>query len=397
MLQLRAPATDNSVVGAAFTMPVPGRYANIAFAALLAAATGLAIGVAGDASWNLPLLASLLGFAVVSDLWAIDTSASLGNRSRLLMSGSFLALVVAMVLLGGTPAALIGVCTIVLGHFRFHERSDLFVNNLVAYAWFPLLGGVAFDAGREALGVGPSDSAYYALVAGVFFFALSVNFLVVAGYGCYLDHTSLRERAERALAPVLGWDLVAAALAVSMVYAYEQIGGGALALFAIVMLGAQRLLGQVFAAEQRAEQLEERMEAFAKLHVGLLHTMIRTLDLRDRMTARHSAAVAHYAREIAAACGMSETEQDVVHTAALLHDIGKFNLPDRILKADTPLSDEDWELIRSHPDDGARLVSHLDGYEVPAEIIRTHHERLNGQGYPRGLQGAQIPLGARII
>src|SRR3954447_3356141 len=261
MLQLRAPATDNSVVGAAFTMPVPGRYANVIFAAMLAAATGLAIGVAGDASWNLPLLVTLLGFAVVSDRWAIDTSASVGSRSRLLMSGSFLALVVAMVLLGGTPAALIGVCTILVGHFRFHERRDLFVNNLVAYAWFPLLGGLAFDEGHEALGVSASDPAYYALVAGVFFFALGVNFLVVAGYGCYLDHSSLREKAARALAPVLGWDLVAAALAVSMVYAYEQIGRGAVVLFAVVMLSCQRLLGQVFAAEQRAEQLEERMEA----------------------------------------------------------------------------------------------------------------------------------------
>src|SRR3954469_1352914 len=182
MLQLRAPATDNSVVGAAFTMPVPGRYANIAFAALLAAATGLAIGVAGDASWNLPLLASLLGFAVVSDLWAIDTSASLGNRSRLLMSGSFLALVVAMVLLGGTPAALIGVCTIVVGHFRFHERRDLFVNNLVAYSWFPLLGGIGFAAARDALALSSDDPGYYALVAVVFFVALAVNFLVIAGY-----------------------------------------------------------------------------------------------------------------------------------------------------------------------------------------------------------------------
>jgi putative nucleotidyltransferase with HDIG domain len=389
--------TDKSVVGAAFTIPAPGRYANAVFAALLAVATGLGIATAGTASWNLPLLASLLAFAVVSDLWAIDTSATLGTRSRLLMSGSFLALVVAMVLLGGTPAALIGVCTIVVGHFRFHERRDLFVNNLVAYSWFPLLGGIGFDLSRDALNATSDDPVYYALVAGVFFLALAVNFLVIAVYGCYLDHTSLRERAGKALTPVLGWDAVAAALAVSMIYAYEQIGGGALALFAIVMLSSQRLLGQVFAAEQRAEELEDRMEAFAKLHVGLLHTMIRTLDLRDRMTARHSAAVAHYAREIAAAIGMSEAEQEIVHTAGLLHDIGKFNLPDDILKADVPLGDAEWELIRTHPEEGARLVAHLEGYSAAAEIVRAHHERFDGKGYPHGLARTQIPLGSRII
>jgi putative nucleotidyltransferase with HDIG domain len=384
-------------VGAAFTIPAPGRYANAALAALLAAATGVAIGVAATANWNLPLLASLLVFAIVSDRWAIDTTATLGNRSRLLMSGSFLALVMAMVLLGGAPAALIGVATIVVGHFRFRERGDLFINNLVAYSWFPLLGGIGFEAGRDAFQVSSSDPVYYALVAGVFFFALSVNFLVIAVYGCYLDHSSLREKASRALAPVLGWDLVAAALAVSMVYAYQQVSVAAIAVFAFVMLGAQRLLGQAFAAEQRARQLEERMEAFAKLHVGLLHTMIRTLDLRDRMTARHSAAVAHYAREIAAAIGMSQAEQDVVHTAGLLHDIGKFNLPDSILKADVPLGDAEWQLIRTHPEEGARLVAHLEGYAAAAELVRAHHERFDGKGYPHGLERTQIPLGARII
>jgi putative nucleotidyltransferase with HDIG domain len=115
------------------------------------------------------------------------------------------------------------------------------------------------------------------------------------------------------------------------------------------------------------------------------------------MTARHSAAVAHYAREIAAAIGMSEEEQDVVHTAALLHDIGKFNLPDDILKADVPLGEADWELIRSHPEEGARLVAHLEGYAAAAELVRTHHERFDGKGYPHGLARTQIPLGARII
>ena len=389
--------TDISAVGAALTIPAPGRYANAAMAVALAAATGLAIVVAGAADWNLPLLLSLLGFAVVSDLWAIETSASLGNKGRLLMSGSFLALVIAMVLLGGAPAALIGAGTIVLGHLRFHERRDLFENNLVAYSWFPLLGGIGFDASRDALAVTSSDPGYYALVVGVFFFALTVNFLVIAGYGCYLDRTSLREKARRALAPVLGWDLVAAALAVSMIYAYDQIGGGALAVFAVLMLSSQRLLGQVFAAEQRAEQLEQRMEEFAKLHVGLLHTMIRTLDLRDRMTARHSAAVAHYAREIAAAIGMTEAEQDIVHTAGLLHDIGKFNLPDDILKADVPLGEAEWELIRAHPEEGAQLVSHLEGYAAAAELVRAHHERFDGKGYPNGLFAREIPLGARII
>jgi len=366
-------------------------------ATALVAAVGVGLVAAGAANWDIPVFVALSAFAVVSDLWAIDTTANPTGKDRLLMSGSFLALVVAMALLGAVPAALIGVGTILVGHLRFGERRDLFVNNLVAYAWFPLLGGLAFSAARHALGSTPDRPDFYALTAVIFFLALAVNLIVIVGYSAYLDRTSLRAKVRKAVEPALGWDLVAAALAVSMVYACHELGPFSLVLIGLVMLGAQRLLGQVFAAERRAGLLEERMEEFAKLHVGLLHTMIRTLDLRDRMTARHSAAVAHYAREIAAAIGMTEQEQETVHTAGLLHDIGKFNLPDDILKADKPLGDAEWELIRAHPEEGARLISHIEGYGPAADLVRAHHERFDGEGYPAGLTGMRIPLGSRII
>ena len=129
----------------------------------------------------------------------------------------------------------------------------------------------------------------------------------------------------------------------------------------------------------------------------MLSAMLRTLDLRDQMTARHSAAVARYSRAIAQRAGYSRREEELVHIAALLHDIGKFILPDRILKANVPLTDEDWMLIKRHPQQGARVVSSLDGYGPVAEIILAHHERIDGKGYPRGLAGDDIPELARII
>jgi putative nucleotidyltransferase with HDIG domain len=115
------------------------------------------------------------------------------------------------------------------------------------------------------------------------------------------------------------------------------------------------------------------------------------------MTARHSAAVARYAREIAAAAGLSESDQELAHAAGLLHDVGKFVLPDRILKSDARLTEEDWATIRKHPVEGARIVSQVDGYQAIGEVIRGHHERLDGLGYPRGLAGNEIPELARII
>ena len=89
---------------------------------------------------------------------------------------------------------------------------------------------------------------------------------------------------------------------------------------------------------------------------------MHTLDLRDRMTARHCAAVARYAREIALAAGFSEEEQELVHTAGLMHDIGKFIFPDRILKTNTKLTEEDWQIIKMHPYQGAKVVSQMEGY-----------------------------------
>jgi putative nucleotidyltransferase with HDIG domain len=115
------------------------------------------------------------------------------------------------------------------------------------------------------------------------------------------------------------------------------------------------------------------------------------------MTARHSAAVARYSRAIAHRAGLSKEEEELVHISALLHDIGKFILPDRILKANVPLTDEDWMLIKRHPQQGARVVSALDGYGPVADIILAHHERIDGKGYPRGLKGEEIPRLSRII
>jgi putative nucleotidyltransferase with HDIG domain len=367
-------------------------------AGALGVAVGLGVVAASSADWDLPLLAALSGLAVASDLWAIDTTANPTAQHRILMSGSFVALVLAMVLLGATPAMLIGLTTIVVGHLRFGERRDMFLNNLVAYGWFPLLGGLAFSGARDALGVDSNTSAlFYALVVATFVVALAVNFLVIAAYNSHLDGIPVHEKARRALIPILHWNLATAILAAAMAYAYLRVGAGVIVLIGVVLLSEQGLLSKVYAAEQRAEQLRERMDELASLHAGLLNTIIRSLDLRDRMTARHSAAVAHYAREIAAAIGMSEDEQHVVHTAALLHDIGKFNLPDPILKADVPLDEADWALIRRHPEEGARLVSYLDGYEQAAALVRSHHERFDGAGYPDGLGGTEIPLGARII
>lgn len=125
--------------------------------------------------------------------------------------------------------------------------------------------------------------------------------------------------------------------------------------------------------------------------------LLRVLEMRDALTARHSVAVARYSRALAEAAGLPEHDQDLVHTAALVHDIGKTAFPDRILSGREPLAEGDWQAIRLHPYEGALAVSEVPGLGAVSEIVLSHHERIDGQGYPRGLSGEEIPLLARVI
>jgi len=367
------------------------RLSNAALLLAIAGVTGAAIARAPAADWNMALFGILLGFSVFSDLTAIET------ESRLKISGSFLAQVLAMVFLGGTPAALIGVVSILAGWIRFREGWNFLLSNLLTYMTFPLVVGVAFHEVLLSTGITTSDPAFYVLVFGSFLAALAINFSMIAIYGSYLGISSFVDKVRTALIPLLPSELAAALMAVGVAFIYVQIGLAGVALFGIVLVTFQYLLGALLKSQDRARELEVRTKQLASFQVGMLSALLRTLDLRDQMTARHSAAVARYSRAIAQRAGFSRREEELVHIAALLHDIGKFILPDRILKANVPLTDEDWMLIRRHPQQGARVVSSLDGYGPVADIILAHHERIDGKGYPRGLEGDDIPELARII
>ena len=186
------------------------------------------------------------------------------------------------------------------------------------------------------------------------------------------------------------------AVAAILAVAYTNVGFPILLGSVLLLLIFQYLAVALLRSEDRADQLEARSIHLASLQLGVLTTLVETLALRDRMTARHAAAVARYARELATELGLDESEQDLVHTAGLLHDIGKFALPDSILHAEV-LSDQDWAVIRRHPQDGATLVGRLDGYGPVADAILYHHEHVDGSGYPAGLIGSEIPLPSRII
>jgi putative nucleotidyltransferase with HDIG domain len=369
----------------------PTRANHVLLATALVSVVVLGVLRAPTANWDFAMFGILLGFSVFSDLTAIETS------SRLKTSGSFLALVLAMVFLGGPPAAIIGVLSIFVGWLRWRDDAHDFLVNTLTYATFPLVAGLVFNQAVDRSGTTASEPIFYVLVFGTFLLALAINFSMIAADACYVWRTSFVARVRTSLIPLLPSELAAALMTVGVAYLYHEIGIAGVALFGIVLITFQYLLGALLLSQERAEELEARTKQLASFQVGMLSALLRTLDLRDQMTARHSAAVARYSRAIAQRAGLSRREEELVHIAALLHDIGKFILPDRILKANVPLTDEDWMLIRRHPQQGARVVSSLDGYGPVAEIILAHHERIDGKGYPRGLEGDDIPQLARII
>jgi putative nucleotidyltransferase with HDIG domain len=358
----------------------------------LGAAVVLGLWANQYSNWNLPLLAVLLAAAIVGDLLAFDVP---GHRLR--ASTSFLAIVTAAVFAGPTPAAVLGVITIAAIWPRSDRAPHYLLNNFVTYAWFPLLSGLAFHGAVAATNTANTEGLFFVLVFSLFVVAQVINFTMIAGYSCYVDGGRLSDKVRRVLIPVMPSELVAALLAVGIAYLYVTVGLATVGLFAVALACSQYLIGALILSQQRADELELRAKQLAGFQVALLGALLRTLDLRDRMTARHSAAVARYSREIAAAAGLSEGDQELVHTAGLLHDIGKFVLPDRILKGDAELTDLDWDEIKKHPYEGARIVSQIDGYQPVGEIVLAHHERMDGLGYPRGVQGDEIPVLARII
>ncbi len=125
--------------------------------------------------------------------------------------------------------------------------------------------------------------------------------------------------------------------------------------------------------------------------------MIHALSERDPYTFEHSEEVAQLSAEIAREMKLPPDQVETIQSAALIHDIGKIGIPDRILRKPGPLNDEEWEIMRRHPVIGAELIKGMEIYGDGVQIVRHEHEHWDGQGYPDGLAGKDIPIGARIV
>jgi diguanylate cyclase (GGDEF)-like protein/putative nucleotidyltransferase with HDIG domain len=130
---------------------------------------------------------------------------------------------------------------------------------------------------------------------------------------------------------------------------------------------------------------------------SMLSAMVSSVDNKDRYTRTHSEQVLAYSQQIAQALGLDEQTKYYIQVAALLHDIGKIGVPDRVLRKPGKLTDEEYDAIKQHPMMGAVIVEAVPGFEKTVDAIRHHHERWDGNGYPYGLHREETPLMARVM
>jgi diguanylate cyclase (GGDEF)-like protein len=491
--------------------------------------------------WDLPLLGLLLALAILSDRAAVTV-----GSSKIEVSGSFTAIVLGMVLLGGAPAAVLGALTSLVTSVRTREAFHAARQNLLVFTLYPLAGGVAFSALASSLNLDSNDPAYFVAVLGVFMLALALNFSLIAAYASAIGRAPFLQSVRDAFLPLLASELTTALLTLMSVFLYERAGFAAMVLVGVAVIAFQHLLAMLLLSQQREQQLHEQArsdeltglgnrrrlledleDAFAAAIAGENRLLI-TFDLdgfkqyndafghpegdlllnrlgkrledavqgygsayrlggdefcvlvkadppgglvdQDRLVQvtqsalgeegpgfsvrsshgvvrlgheaadasnamrladqrmyackasrptsvkrqarnllltvlaeqqpdlhEHLGDVAKLAAIIANDLGMAEADADDVAQAAELHDVGKVAIPAEILAKPGPLDEEEWHYMRRHTLIGERILAAVPSLGSVARIVRSSHERWDGQGYPDGLAGEQIPLGARIV
>ena len=148
---------------------------------------------------------------------------------------------------------------------------------------------------------------------------------------------------------------------------------------------------------ERMNTDQQRVRELSNLHLATIEALALAIDAKDRTATSHIRRVQVYASGIAEAMGMAADEVEGLKTAALLHDIGKLAVPEHILSKPGPLTQEEFQRMKIHPQLGAEILENVPFPYPVVPLVRCHHERWDGKGYPAGLSGDQIPLGARIL
>jgi putative nucleotidyltransferase with HDIG domain len=366
-----------------------------------ALATAAALVLAGytlGSPWTVAALA--LAAAVAERISVGFTVAKRGLTSTEEQSLHLLPTLFAAVVFGPLAAAVVGAASM-LGDPELIARRDRDRAPRLKWATYTstrfMTGAAMGLAAAVALAAVPSEFGQLvvaSLVGAVLGEALDVLF---AALTARVRGRPIRDVMRTFVPVVLTSAPVYAPIVALLAFMYLRFSPWTLALFLIPAMAAQRLYGLYQEQRQLAVDLSKANDTLERANLQFAAALIATLDARDQYTAGHSAAVAIYSRDIAERMGLGDDIRDQAYLCGLVHDIGKIGLPPGLLEKPGALTLEERRQMQEHSAIGERILAHVDEYSEISTIVRHHHERIDGQGYPDGLADDEIPLVSRII
>jgi putative nucleotidyltransferase with HDIG domain len=352
-------------------------------------------------AWAIAALFGLRAHHHLPPWWALMGLAALAivaERSSVRLTGhiessiSFLPFVFTAVVFGPLAALVVGA----VGNLGILRPPYL---RWVVYTPARALTGAA--AGLAAWVVAPGGARTFASIFVATFAAAGANLIV----DLLLNFGTMRVRGAgsvrnffRSAGPLLAVSLpLYVPLVALLVYGYRIYSLWVVAFFILSALALQRLMQLYQEQREAVRRFAEANEQLERANLSFASALVATLDARDQYTAGHSAAVAMYARDIAKRMGLSDDEQHLAHLCGLVHDIGKVGLPAGLLEKPGPLTLDERRQMEQHAAIGERILRNVDTYSEIASVVRHHHERVDGEGYPDGLRSAETPLLSRII
>jgi putative nucleotidyltransferase with HDIG domain len=239
--------------------------------------------------------------------------------------------------------------------------------------------------------------------------SIAIATLAAVGVGEFLDlvfcAVTVRLRKTETIGTVVGdllpvlptQVLLYTAVVACLAFAYLELSAWSVFFFLLPALAAQRLFLMYQAQRELARDLGVLNQTLERANRSFAEALVATLDARDRYTAGHSTTVAVYAKDIAQRLRLSDEEVRLAHLAGMVHDIGKIGVPAGILEKPGALTLQERRMMEEHSAIGERILANVEAYAEIAMIVRHHHERIDGLGYPDGLGGHDIPLVSRII
>ncbi|GIW12769.1 MAG: hypothetical protein KatS3mg062_0208 [Tepidiforma sp.] len=355
-----------------------------------------------------------VGLAVVVGLAVLTEALSVRLHFGGWVSVSFVGTVMAAILFGAPGAVTTAAAIAMVGWLRNGRSPRKVAFNFGHTSAAALAGALAISGIQAMAGRGVPRSVLALAEGGMAAVLLYViDGAAVAGIIALTSKRSIRSSFSDNIGWLLPYYVVLGFVAGGLAVIFMELGVAAVTVMVLPLVLArysvtqfvERTRENVIRLERSNEQLHrayieirDMSEQLRDAYTGTLESLVTALDVRDQETKGHSVRVAQHALDIAKLLGISDEEELLtIYRGALMHDVGKIGVPDAILLKPDRLTEEEWEFMRRHPAMGYRILAQVPYLRPAAKIVLAHHERWDGHGYPRGLEGEAIPLGARIF